>query len=312
MRHELAARIPAGASFAELQKGLRQYKGREILRIGSRDLCSLAPLPEVTGELSDLAAACLEQAYQICDCLLRADHGAPLLASATDANPEEADFTVLGMGKFGGRELNFSSDIDLIYFYTSRKGDDRRHPRPPRRTPQPHSSASVLLQTGGYGQPSAISQATEDGFVFRVDLRLRPEGNSGEMATPLRSAEIYYESWGQSWERAAMIKARPVAGSIPLGEQLLKNLEPFIYRRYLDYAMVEDIKQMKQKIDRSLTREREGELNLKLGRGGIREIEFFIQALQLIYAGKQAGPARAQFVARPCEVLSDAGADQGG
>ncbi len=132
----------------------------------------------------------------------------------------------------------------------------------------------------------ALSQVTEDGFVFRVDLRLRPEGNSGELANSLRSAEVYYESWGQSWERAALLKARPVAGSIPLGERLLKNLEPFIYRRFLDYAMIEDIKMMKQKIDRSLARKREGERNLKLGRGGIREIEFFIQTLQLIYAGK--------------------------
>ncbi len=132
----------------------------------------------------------------------------------------------------------------------------------------------------------AISQATEDGFVFRVDLRLRPEGNSGEMANSLAGGEIYYESWGQSWERSAMLKARPVAGSIALGEQLLQRLEPFVYRRHLDYAMIDDIKMMKQKIDRSLTREKEGELNLKLGRGGIREIEFFIQALQLINAGK--------------------------
>jgi glutamate-ammonia-ligase adenylyltransferase len=106
------------------------------------------------------------------------------------------------------------------------------------------------------------------------------------MVNSLLGAEIYYESWGQSWERSAMLKARPVAGSKHLGETLLQRLEPFIYRRHLDYAMIEDIKTMKQKIDCSLTREREGELNLKLGCGGIREIEFFIQALQLIYAGK--------------------------
>jgi len=132
----------------------------------------------------------------------------------------------------------------------------------------------------------ALSQVTEDGFVFRVDVGLRPEGKSGDMAVSLRSAEIYYESWGQSWERTAMLKARPVAGSIPLGEQLLRSLKPFVYRKYLDYNLIDDMKSMKQKIDASLVRSMEGETNLKLGRGGIREIEFFIQALQLVYAGK--------------------------
>src|SRR5512138_695450 len=131
-----------------------------------------------------------------------------------------------------------------------------------------------------------ISQVTEDGFVFRVDLGLRPEGKGGDVAISLNSAEVYYELWGQSWERAAMLKARPVAGSIPLGEELLKRLEPFIHRKYLDYTLIEDMMAMKKKIDASLAREREGEYNIKLGRGGIREIEFFIQALQLVYAGK--------------------------
>jgi glutamate-ammonia-ligase adenylyltransferase len=305
MRHELAARISVGASFVELQKVLRQYKAREILRIGSRDLCSLAPLPEITGELSDLAAACLEQAYQTCDDLLRADYGAPLLASATAENPEEAEFTILGMGKLGGRELNFSSDIDLIYFYSSEKGETAGIPNPlgeRRNRIHLHQYFCKL----GEMISRAISQATEDGFVFRVDLRLRPEGNSGDLATSLRSAEVYYESWGQSWERSALLKARPVAGSIALGDRLLKDLQPFVYRRYLDYAMIEDIKQMKQKIDLSLTREREGELNLKLGRGGIREIEFFIQTLQLIYAGRNAA-LRERNSLRALEILQAQG-----
>ncbi|MBE0598542.1 MAG: bifunctional [glutamate--ammonia ligase]-adenylyl-L-tyrosine phosphorylase/[glutamate--ammonia-ligase] adenylyltransferase, partial [Desulfuromonadales bacterium] len=281
MLAELTRLIPEEASFAELQKGLRRYKGREILRIGGRDLCGLAPLPEVADELSSLAAACLEAAYRGCDRLLQHDYGTPQLDEPGDA-PE---FTIFGMGKLGGRELNFSSDIDLIYFYSSEKGETTGvlNPLGERRNRlRLHQYFCKLAEM----ITRAISQATEDGFVFRVDLRLRPEGNSGELAISQRSAEVYYESWGQSWERAAMLKARPVAGSLPLGERLLKGLEPFIFRRYLDYAMIEDLKLMKQKIDRSLSREREGELNLKLGRGGIREIEFFIQALQLIYAGR--------------------------
>jgi glutamate-ammonia-ligase adenylyltransferase len=279
---ELRDRIPEGADFAALQKGLRLYKAREILRIAGRDLCGLADLAATTGELSALAAASLQRACEVGGELLRAEYGAPLL---DDPPGTEAEFTVFGMGKFGGRELNFSSDIDLIYFYSSERGVSAGVPGPlgeVRGRIHLHQYFCKLADL----VTRAVGQATEDGFVFRVDLRLRPEGNSGEMATPLRSAEIYYESWGQSWERAALLKARPVAGSVALGGRLLKDLEPFIFRRYLDFGMVEDIKVMKQKIDRSLTREREGELNLKLGRGGIREIEFFIQALQLINAGK--------------------------
>ncbi|MCK4501651.1 MAG: bifunctional [glutamate--ammonia ligase]-adenylyl-L-tyrosine phosphorylase/[glutamate--ammonia-ligase] adenylyltransferase, partial [Desulfuromonadales bacterium] len=131
----------------------------------------------------------------------------------------------------------------------------------------------------------ALHQVTADGFVFRVDTGLRPDGNNGDLAVSINGAEAYYESWGQSWERAALIKARPVAGDIALGTELLQRLKPFIYRRYLDFGMIEDIKLMKQKINTSLRRKQEGERNLKLGHGGIREIEFFIQTQQLVNAG---------------------------
>jgi glutamate-ammonia-ligase adenylyltransferase len=203
----------------------------------------------------------------------------------TEHGPCEAGMTVIGMGKLGGGELNFSSDIDIIYFYESDLGMTSGVD-----SASGHVRGSVSLHTFfsklGEMISKALSQVTEDGFVFRVDVGLRPEGKSGDMASSLRSAEIYYESWGQSWERTAMLKARPVAGSLELGEQLLQMLRPFVYRKYLDYNLIEDMKNMKQKIDASLARSREGEINLKLGRGGIREIEFFIQALQLVYAGK--------------------------
>ncbi len=285
MLAELRQAVTGGTDFAGLQRELRLYKAREVLRIGGRDLCRLAELEEVTAELTALAAATLQLACETGAALLRAEYGAPLLAAAAGEPPEEAEFTVFGMGKFGGNELNFSSDIDLIYFYTSDRGETAGIPDPAQgvRNRIPLHRYFVKLSDL---VTKAISQVTDDGFVFRVDLRLRPEGESGEIANSLAAAETYYESWGQSWERSAMLKARPVAGSLRLGERLLQRLEPFIYRRHLDYAMVEDIKLMKQKIDRSLAREREAAQNLKLGRGGIREIEFFIQALQLIYAGK--------------------------
>lgn len=277
--------IPDEADFETLQQRLRLYKYRQMLRIGTRDLCGLADFEETGRELADLASACLQRAYEICESLLRAEHGAPLLEVEGEACPLEAEFTILGMGKLGGRELNFSSDIDLMYFYTSDRGtttgiDDGRGGR--RNSIRLHNYYCKLAEMIS----RALGQVTSDGFVFRVDLNLRPEGSRGELANSLRGAELYYESWGQSWERTALLKARPIAGSIPLGEQLLKTLSPFIYRRYLDYSMIEDMKGMKQRIDQSLERKQEGSSNLKLGRGGIREIEFFIQALQVIHAGK--------------------------
>jgi glutamate-ammonia-ligase adenylyltransferase len=285
MIHELRGMIADDVDVVALKRGLRTYKGQEMLRIGGRDLCGLAELEEVTAELTALAAATLQRAFEVSSIQLQAEYGVPLL-NAEKARPrQEAEFTVLGMGKFGGCELNFSSDIDLIYFYSSGRGQTTGITDPVRGQRNVISLHQYFVKLSEL-ITRAIGQATDDGFVFRVDLRLRPEGNSGEMANSVAAGEIYYESWGQSWERSAMLKARPVAGSIALGEQLLQRLEPFIYRRHLDYAMIDDIKTMKQKIDSSLTREKEGELNLKLGYGGIREIEFFIQALQLINAGK--------------------------
>jgi glutamate-ammonia-ligase adenylyltransferase len=272
------------ADLTSLQKALRCFKRREIVRIAARDLIGLAPLEEVMRDLSDLASSTLQVAYQICRRFLIRDHGVPLL-EGEETGVREAEMTVIGMGKLGGRELNFSSDIDIIYFYESDRGETAGVENGSGNK-KGGISLHAFFNKLGEMVSKALSQVTEDGFVFRVDVGLRPEGKSGDMAVSLRSAEIYYESWGQSWERTAMLKARPVAGSLALGEQLLKTLQPFIYRKYLDYNLIEDMKQMKQKIDASLARSREGEINLKLGRGGIREIEFFIQALQLVYAGK--------------------------
>ncbi len=279
----LRSRDNDALDFSALMRVLREFKRLEILRIAARDLNGLAPLEEVTAELSNLAAAALHMAYEVCRrCLVR-EHGVPLMRA--EPGPREAEMTVIGMGKLGGQELNFSSDIDIIYFYESDKGETSGVGSDSGETKGVVSLHSFFNKLGEMIS-KALSQETEDGFVFRVDVGLRPEGKSGDMAISLRSAEIYYESWGQSWERTAMLKARPVAGSLELGERLLAMLQPFVYRKYLDYNLIEDMKTMKQKIDASLTRSMERESNLKLGRGGIREIEFFIQALQLVYAGK--------------------------
>ncbi len=282
MVHELNEMLNGRADFAALQQVLRQYKYREILRIGALDLSLEAPLEYVTAELSSLAAAALQVAVTCCERILRREYGDPVLDEPQPGAGVEAEFTVLGMGKLGGNELNFSSDIDLIFFYTSSYGTTSGVEGRKNTRIDLHNYFVKLAEM----VKRAINQVTEDGFVFRVDLDLRPSGRHGEIACSVAAAEAYYESWGQNWERSAMMKARPVAGSIELGEYILKVLEPFIYRRYHDYGMVEDLKQMKQKIDSSLTKWHESETNLKLGRGGIREIEFFIQALQLVYAGK--------------------------
>ncbi len=285
--HETLARLRSAcagvADFKALLPALRRFKYGEILRIAARDLAGLASLEDTTGELSDLAAASLEAARESCLRILVREHGRPMMR--TPSGEIEAEFLVLGMGKLGGRELNFSSDIDLVYFYSSDEGETEGVALPDgmiRGRLSLHSFFAKLAEM----VTKALSQVTEDGFVFRVDLGLRPEGKSGDLALSLRSAEVYYEAWGQSWERSAMLKAWPVAGSPDLGERFLRMIEPFVYRKYLDYTLMEDMMAMKKKIDLSLAREKGGETNIKLGRGGIREIEFFIQALQLVFAGK--------------------------
>ena len=279
----LRSRLPEELGYPEVFPHLRRFKYAEMLRIASRDLNGMAPLEEVTYELASLASATLQVAYEGALAELVKEHGTPMALSPDGPGP--AAFTIIGMGKLGGRELNFSSDIDLIYFYSSDKGestgiDDGRGAFKGKLSL--HAFFVKLAEMVS----RAISQVTADGFVFRVDVGLRPDGKAGDLATSMRSAEVYYESWGQSWERAAMMKARPVAGSLELGEEILAALDPFIYRRYLDYNLIEDMMSMKLRIDASLARSQEGEVNIKLGRGGIREIEFFIQALQLVYAGK--------------------------
>ncbi|MBI2876884.1 MAG: bifunctional [glutamate--ammonia ligase]-adenylyl-L-tyrosine phosphorylase/[glutamate--ammonia-ligase] adenylyltransferase [Candidatus Tectomicrobia bacterium] len=267
------------ADFKDLCARLRRFRHREVLRIGLRDLTGRARLEETVEALSDLASACLQVAYELCQASLIREYGVPRFRDP-EGDERESQFVILGLGKLGGRELNFSSDIDLLYLYTSDRGETAGGAAG-RTLPLPQFYAKLAdLVT------RAIGEVTEDGWVFRVDLRLRPEGGKGNLANSLRSAEIYYESWGQTWERAVFLKARPVAGDQELGQAFLRMMEPFVYRRYLDYATVEEIREMKAEIDRQAARQEAQGKDVKLGVGGIREIEFFVQALQLINGGK--------------------------
>lgn len=265
----------------DLDRALRFTKGETYLRIAARDLAGLATLDETVTEITHLAEALLGVAVAEIQRALEAEHGAPASNDPSRGGDAPPGFVVLGMGKLGGRELNFSSDIDLIYLF--------------------HSDLEETLgQEGGAGQVSvgkfftklgerltlALSRTTDDGFAMRVDLRLRPMGTSGAVAHSLRNALVYYEAYGRTWERAALLKARPVAGHRALGEAFLKAVEPFVYRRYLDYSTVEDMKEMKRRIDVGLAPGGEHIRNVKLGKGGIREIEFVVQTLALINAGK--------------------------
>jgi glutamate-ammonia-ligase adenylyltransferase len=185
------------------------------------------------------------------------------------------------MGKLGGRELNYSSDIDLIYIYTSSQGETRSTSESSITSISNHEYFTKLA----LDITKSLHEITSDGNVFRVDLELRPEGNSGEIVNSLTSCEIYYQSWGRTWERQALIKARVSAGSENLGKEFFEMIEPFIYRRSLDFEAIEEIKSMKYQINKSL-KGKHSKGNIKLGFGGIREVEFTIQAYQLLLGGR--------------------------
>jgi glutamate-ammonia-ligase adenylyltransferase len=266
---ELAVRMESVSKIADLDRILRVYKEEEYLRIGIRDLAGLADTPEIMAELSDLAAACLQTAIEFHLKRLLMKHGVP------EAPDNESGFVAIGMGKISGRELNFSSDVDVIFLRGPEEG----------RTSGPESvSVARFYESLAQSVSRSLSEVTEDGFVFRIDLRLRPEGDKGEVAPSLENALDYYLGWGRTWERAALMKAVPLAGDLRLGQIFLEELEPFVYRKYLDYSTIEEMRIMKLRIEAQL--KRKPGINIKLGQGGIREIEFFVQALQLINAGR--------------------------
>ncbi len=265
-----AALAAAGASGplarAELQTVLRRHRRRELVRIGGRDLLGLAGVEDTVREISALAEGVIEVAVASVRDRLAAEWGEGTVPG----------FVVLGMGKLGGEELNYSSDVDLIYVY------ERDGELAGGRTLGEFFSRLAEEVT------RALGELTGDGLVFRVDLRLRPGGREGPVAVSLPAALSYYETWGETWERAAWLKARPVGGDRALGERLVAELVPFVYRRYLDFGTIEDLKAMKRRVDASLRGPEAARRDVKLGRGGIREVEFFVQAQQLVHAGKDA------------------------
>jgi glutamate-ammonia-ligase adenylyltransferase len=269
--HAAAGQVTTGA---ELRAALRRLRADELVRLGVREL-ELGLDTEVGRELGRLADVCFDAAIAFHGAELVARYGEPRFLD-DDGRERRAQLAVIGMGKLGGEELNFASDVDVIYVYSS-----------------DHGQAGSLSLHEYFAKlcaqvTSALSEVTEEDVVFRVDLRLRPEGAKGAIANSVAQMERYYETFGRPWERQAWIKARACAGDVALGTEVIEMLQPFVFPRHTSPAVIDDVRDLNRRIKRELVHARSG-FDLKNGEGGIREIEFFVQALQLIHAGKRPG-----------------------
>src|SRR5580658_4245885 len=260
-----------------VRHGLRRFAAREKLRIAVRELLA-EPGQDVdvtARELADLADACCQTSLDEALAWGKARFGAPVTSTG-----EPCAFVVIGMGKLGGRELNAGSDVDLMLFYETDDG----------QVVGSKSAASSHTLHEHFTRVAqrfvaTLDEATEDGSVWRVDLRLRPEGTRGPLVNALAATERYYETWGRTWERVALIRARPVAGDAPFGSRLLEALAPFVWRKAVDPRVIDDLAAMlgRARIEAGPN----AESDLKIGRGGIREVEFFNQGLQLVWGGRE-------------------------
>src|SRR5438477_802443 len=254
----------AGDSISEENFGaLRFWKGREMTRVALRELANVAPLEETTGELSQIAEICVRRVFQSINAEFKQRYGSP-----------HAEFAILALGRLGGGELNHSSDVDLLFLYS----DEGQL--------SPHLSyheffnrlAKKILETFSIPHP--------EGSLFRIDLRLRPEGSAGPLARSLESMENYYAGFGETWERLALIKARGIAGSREVAYEFLRQHQPFIYPKSTSPDLLDEIASIKHRIERDIVGTEKLERDVKLGRGGIRDIEFIVQTLQLIHGAR--------------------------
>ena len=279
----------------------RQFKQREMLRIAARDLARFGDAPQITQEISDVADVCLDAVWQVCRRQLVERYGEPY-----HQNPEgrwqPTTGCVLGLGKLGGQELNYSSDVDVVFVY-SEEGSVFKGMGAP--TSLPASSRARTGRDVGVSNPrptltnhqffnrlaelfvAELTRMAPEGVLYRIDLRLRPEGDAGPLTRSMEGYENFYAQWGQTWERMMLIKARPVAGNESLGAEFLEMIQPFRYPRSVNESVLREIAAMKERIENEVVRAGELERNVKLGRGGIREIEFSAQSLQLLHAGRQ-------------------------
>ncbi len=272
LRSRLAVALDGAADEPALHAALRRFRRAQMVRIVWRDLTLAASLAETLEDLTELADACIDAALERLHHWAVAQYGTP-----RDAEGTPLRLVVIGMGKLGARELNLSSDIDLIYAYPAAGETDGR-----RALANEEFFTRVAQRL-----TRALDAVTADGFVFRVDLRLRPFGDSGPLVVSFDAFEDYCQAQAREWERYAMIKARVVAGDRDAAGQLATTLRPFVYRRYLDFGAIESLRDMKRLISQELHR-KGMDANVKLGPGGIREIEFIGQAFQLVRGGRDA------------------------
>jgi glutamate-ammonia-ligase adenylyltransferase len=257
-------RVLAGDSIAKQDfAALRFWKGREMTRVAVRELANVAPLEETTGELSQIAEICIRRVLEHWDIEFRKRHGSPT-----------AEFVILALGKLGGGELNHSSDVDLLFLY----GEEGQL--------TPRISYHEFFNRLGKRILETFSTPHPAGSLFRVDLRLRPEGSTGPLARSLESMENYYAGFGETWERLALIKARGIAGSGELAYEFLRQHQPFIYPKSTTHDLLDEIASIKRRIERDIVGTENLERDVKLGRGGIRDIEFIVQTLQLIHGAR--------------------------
>ncbi|MGG3792760.1 bifunctional [glutamate--ammonia ligase]-adenylyl-L-tyrosine phosphorylase/[glutamate--ammonia-ligase] adenylyltransferase [Pseudomonas paraversuta] len=269
---QIAEAVETAATDDELGRVLRRQRTRQQIRIIWRDLNRQADLVETCRDLSDMADASIDQAYR----WLYQRHCQQFGTPTGHRSGEPQPMVILGMGKLGAVELNLSSDIDLIFAYP--EGGETVGAK------RALDNQEFFIRLG-QRLIKALDPMTVDGFVFRVDMRLRPYGSSGALVLSFNALEQYYQDQGRDWERYAMIKARVVAGDQAMGAQLLSLLRPFVYRRYLDFSAIEALRTMKQLIQQEVRRKGMAD-NIKLGAGGIREVEFIAQAFQLIHGGR--------------------------
>jgi glutamate-ammonia-ligase adenylyltransferase len=271
LRRLLRDALGGNPAEAELMAALRRFRNREMVRIAWRDIAGWAELDETLQDLSLLAEVCVQEALDLLFRQACAVRGTPV-----DRDGRPQNLVVLAMGKLGAYELNYSSDIDLIFAYR----DDGVLPD------KRETSYSEFYTRLARGLVKVLDSVTEDGIVFRTDTRLRPFGESGPLVMNFEGMDAYYQSQAREWERYAMVKVRTLAGDFEGGAELENFLQPFVYRRYLDYRALGELRDLKQKISRELQRKDRQE-NVKLGPGGIREIEFIGQAFQLIRGGPE-------------------------
>jgi glutamate-ammonia-ligase adenylyltransferase len=272
MRDQVRADVEAAVDDAAVLRAFRRFRRRQLLRIGANDVIRDRPLEEITRDISRTADVALEVALETALGHVGRRHGQPC---TRDGRPVSC--VVLAFGKHGGEELNYSSDIDLMFVYEE-EGATRG-----KRISSIGNDEFFAKVVGEVVR--LLSSHSGDGLAYRIDLRLRPEGHRGPLARSLAGTLAYYDALGRTWERQALIKVRPAAGDAGLGQRFLHAIEPFVYRKYLTFAEINEIKALKRRIEKKAQKAGVGATEVKTGRGGIRDIEFTIQFLQLLNGG---------------------------